>query len=299
MMIIGCGQKPKTEKDEDIQLEEVIAMSYDQKFDESQLLTDYKEIVSLVQNVHPTLYTDQVKLEASILKAEEAIHDQMTELEFFRAMAPIISSINCGHSWLSLSKESSDQLSLEGSFFPLSLKWIGSKAYVFKNQGAPEIPLASEIISINGKTSSEIRLEMFGYFTADGQNETHKDFMLNRVFNYYYKMVVDESAAFEVEYQSENSKVEKLTIKGLSNEELEGLYGTGWPEEEIPYKAEIKDAYAILTIKSFYMPQAFALDEYKAFLASFFKEIKEIFIFCTIIFGVKLWKCFSYGLYYL
>lgn len=295
MLLVGCNQAKDEVSDqaddqatdqvddqvkdsvfvEQINLNETLSMNYDQTFSEAQLREDFEEFVSIIEKVHPKLYTDQKVLASNIDSARGAIRDQMSELDFFRTIAPIVSSLNCGHSWLSLSKESESQLRLEGSFFPLSLKWIGNKAFVYDNQGAPSIPLSAEILSINGKSTDQIRAKLFDYFTADGENQTHKAYLMNIGFNYFYKTVVDDSASFEVAYQSSGTKTEGVMMNGISNSELERLYGAMWSEDTQTYSSEFQSDYAVLSIKSFYMPGALALEEYKSFLATFFKELKD------------------------
>jgi hypothetical protein len=60
-------------------------------------------------------------------------------------LAPLISILHCGHSNIRFSKEYEDYLIKEAKLFPLSIKIINGKAFVYKDIMIFGIPAGSEI----------------------------------------------------------------------------------------------------------------------------------------------------------
>lgn len=99
----------------------------------AQLLEDLDQFVAIIENNHPKLYTDISALESMIETSRLLIDKDMTELEFFRLLSPIVTKLDCGHTSLMLSPDTGDRLMDSEIMFPLYIHWIGTQAFVTQN----------------------------------------------------------------------------------------------------------------------------------------------------------------------
>ncbi|MFH2115935.1 MAG: hypothetical protein ABIJ86_15645, partial [Spirochaetota bacterium] len=133
-----------------------------------QLQEDFRELQKYIESYHPRLYADRAALSALLETHYALLRDGMTELEFLRLLAPIVSELNCGHSSIFLSHAYQDRLAVDGRYFPLLLRFFDGKARVTGNGLYPEIPLGAELLSINGVSMDATVARLFGNLSADG-----------------------------------------------------------------------------------------------------------------------------------
>ncbi len=245
-------------------------------YTKEELLSDFDQFKRIIESSHPKLYTDKDKLEALIEEKKNQIRDGMTELDFYRLLSPIATVLNCGHTNVSLSQATESTLFQEQVMFPLYLHWIGEKAYVTQNTLSDDLPIGAEILSINGKTMSEIKAILLDNFPADGENLSRKTFLLNHIFNYFYALIIEANSSFDVVYRpTPEGDTDTATLTGVSSSQFNDKIVSDWIDYEMPFKGEFENGYATLTFYSFYPEGKFTITDYNTFIDHFFTEIKE------------------------
>jgi len=241
----------------------------------AQLLEDFDQLVGIIQNNHPKLYTDIDALETMIEDSRLMIDKDMTELEFFRLLSPIVTKLDCGHTCLMLSPDTENRLMDSQIMFPLYIHWIGTQAYVTQNPFDATIPIGSELLSINGKPMTEIRDLLLANISADGTNVTRKEHFINNNFNYFYAANVDAASSYEISYrQGEGSASVTETVLGVSFDKFSANTQSDWLDSEPPFESRFEDSFAVLTFYSFYPQGAYTLSDYQAFIDEFFAKVK-------------------------
>lgn len=242
-------------------------------YSKTALQEDFEKLHDIIQTYHPKLYTNSARLSELLISQYALIEDGMTELEFLRVLAPIISALNCGHTSISLSEDYQDQLATEGKYFPLPLRFIQNHAYIVQNGMAKTIPLGSELLSINGISTEDIISTLFNQLTADGENETRKVMLLNGWFKYKYQNYMDDVGNFDIIYQEPGaSETKALRLEGATNAEL-NLVNTGtYIERPVPFSSEFCKEYAVLSMYSFYPEGQYSLSDFIGFIDEFFLQ---------------------------
>lgn len=246
---------------------------FQKTYSKAALQEDFNKLLDIIQTDHPKLYTDHAHLSELMISQNALIEDGMTELEFLRILAPIISALNCGHTSISLSEDYEKQLATEGKYFPLPLRFIQNHAYIVQNGMAKTIPLGSELLSINGISTQDIISTLFDYLTADGENETHKVMLLNGWFEYLYQNYLDDVGSFDIIYQEPGvSEPKALHLEGATNLELNSVNTETYIERLVPFASEFYKEYAVLSMYSFYPEGQYALSDYNGFINEFFLQ---------------------------
>jgi C-terminal processing protease CtpA/Prc len=245
----------------------------------AKLREDFEELQNIIDTLSPKLFTNKKELSALYKSQYKLIKNNMSELEFFRVISPIVAKLNCGHTSISFSEEYSKSLNKNGRYLPLNIKIINNKAYVYQNLSKAEIPTGAEILSINGKSIKNIISILLKNITADGTNTSKKYYIMNNWFKDQYYNFVDNSTLFKITYiDPSDNKTKDSSLAAASMEALNSLSKKLSPstnEDSIPYSSEFEQNYAVITIKSFGFYDSDGRNKFKAFIDGFFKELKE------------------------
>lgn len=136
----------------------------------------------------------------------------------------------------------------EKVFFPFPVKLIDNKTIInFKND---EIPLGSQIYSINGISINKIVRSFYKYYTTDGFNTSGKSIGINAAFSRYFEMEYGPKETFLVQY-SLPYQTEKLSknITGISSDERKENFKKrhSFPSDSLFYN-KIKNKYSFKVI---------------------------------------------------
>lgn len=125
----------------------------------------------------PGLYrfTSRAKVDRAFAEARKQVDRPMTSLEFYRVMAPAVASIRNGHTSISASADSYEELRTE-KLLPLSVRVIGGRAFVFRDFSGSTPSLAgTELIAINGRSTGDLLAQLSKSLSLDGVIPTSRD----------------------------------------------------------------------------------------------------------------------------
>lgn len=244
------------------------------KFQAKQLKEDFLIFRKVLEEAHPGLYryTDKKVLDADFDNAFKRLNGEMTEREFFPIVASIVSAIRCGHTQSIPSSEYMNYLKT----FPLNLRFIKGKAYVISSPDNAIMP-GSELLSINGKKMSDITRTLLAHLPADGDIETGKYRRLDRLFEFYYNLLIEQPDSFNVEYyDAAKRQKKKISVPPLI--ENEAKVRARFDDGKKPLRLEFlpESNAALLTINTFDDSTITkAGQDYRRFMEAAFQEIKE------------------------
>jgi len=125
----------------------------DYKHSIKSLQEDFGIFRGVLEESHAGIYWYRTKLEmdSHFRLAYLSLDHEMTELEYFRILAPLISKIGCGHTWVATSDVTQEKIWGEGKVLPMKFKFIEDKAYCIQNNSYDSISIqpGDEILSIN------------------------------------------------------------------------------------------------------------------------------------------------------
>ena len=269
----------------------IFAQSIDEPFSKERMKKDlvvFKEI-RLKANSGLYKYRTIEQIDSIYNWADQHIEKSSTYLDFYNIICRLTDYEGSCHNNTSLPKKYIKKLREENQgYFPYPIKWIDGKWLINYENG--EIPLGSEIISINGIPILEIIENLYKYYTTDGQNTTGKRIGIRTHFAKYFRFHYGQQEIFDVVFKSKYpNEVESKTLQSVGYKDYYNHFNSRHSkpfdqiyyadlEENKKYKFEqINSSTGILTIYTFAMGNETSQEHktYQAFLDNTFAEIKS------------------------
>ncbi len=249
-----------------------------------ELKYDLDFLIQTLEDVHPDLYryTPQEEIYKMKQDIEEDLSEPLTRLEFYRKVAPLVTRIGDGHTYITYPvEELNEYINGGGRLFPLDVRIIGERLFVVVDYTG-EIPPGAEILKINGFSISQLIEELTKY--VSGEKLSYRIESVNTNFRalLWFAYSWEE---FNITYLSPSGKALQKPIKGMTwNEltrkaqELQKEFAKEEKEEDskkiqYPYYSyasmpELKTG--VIDFRAFQDPEKFNL-----FLEETFRKIKE------------------------
>lgn len=178
------------------------------------------------------------------------INKPKTLLDFYKIILKITDFEGSLHNDTTLPDEFLNKFSSGNVFFPYPVKLIEDKLVInFQNS---EIPIGSQIYSINKIKTNKIIKDFNKYYTTDGYNISGKSIGINSSFAKYFEIEYGSKKKFAVEYSLPN-KTEKITktVAGVSNDSRKENFKKrhSLPIDSLQY-GKIKNKYSFQVISS-------------------------------------------------
>jgi len=164
-------------------------------------------------------YTPKDSVDMAFEDARDGIKDDMSTLEFFRIMAPLVGLSREDHTDIFLPKSLKSEIREKGKFFPFTVVYLDKKLFVLRNGSENDsLPPGTEITLINGEPVNSLALKLGRLFASDGYIKTVKysdlrGFSFSRYYFYNYGNV----DSFKVKTSTgETFDIAPLSIKEIS-----------------------------------------------------------------------------------
>jgi hypothetical protein len=243
----------------------------------SHLQEDFKQLQQIIETEHHKLFTDIEELHTIMKSQYILIEDGMEEHEFYRIIAPIITALNCGHTYMHVSDGLRQAMDEQGRFLPLVVKVIQNRVYVYKSLNLPAVSDGTEIISINGRPVRDIISVFLHNIPSDGANTSMKYFMMNKWFNIYYIIFIESPKTYKIIYMPMNgvNKQEAVLIPLVGEQYKNKMDEIFKGQDNEYYDGAFKKDYAVLNINSFNFYDTYNTKKFWEFLGAFFADIRE------------------------
>ena len=271
----------------------LFSQSIDDDFSIEKMKKDLEIFKNIGLKANSGLYKHRTKTQIDSIYnwAEKEIQYSKSFRDFYNILSKLSNFEGSCHNDISLpSKKWSNLITENEGYFPYPIKNIQGKWLL--NFETNDIPLGSEIITINGKKINEIVIELYKHYTTDGYNITGKRIGIDRHFSRYYRYNYGLKTDFEVIYKNSNkNEINKRTLKSVSLKEYyknsNNRYSKPFDELDYTNSDDLKEIYsykeiefetAILTINSFAIGENEDSPEHKNFvnfLDSTFLKIKN------------------------
>lgn len=195
------------------------AFNPNKKFPAAQLKEDYRLFQTILEQKHPSLYwySTEHQMDSAFDAGCLLLKDSMTEYEFRRVLALVVSNIQCGHTSVRASRSYQkyfDTLATKRSF-PLNIKtWNDSIVLTAPVKNTPL--LRGDIIdSINGVSSKQIIDTLLRFIPADGNNIVAKSQLLSGTsyFASLYTGVFGWPKTFHIAYKDSLGRARQTIIQ--------------------------------------------------------------------------------------
>ncbi|MGL4630154.1 MAG: S41 family peptidase, partial [Leadbetterella sp.] len=244
---------------------------------------DFKILRGVLEESHAGVYWYRTKAEIDTHfdAAYLSLDHEMTELEYLRIVAPLISKIGCGHTWIATSEATQEKIWEDGKVLPMKLKFVKDKAYCLQNNSHDSLSIQAgdEVLSINNYSIDSLIKLSNKFSPGDAFIETGKSILLGKVFNQFYTLYIGQPDKYLIKFRNRREDEKEIRMEALYLKEIELISVRRYPQKKatesngnINLQFLMSDSTALLRIKEF--------DDWK----SGRKKIK---------FKVQLVKCFQ------
>jgi len=232
-------------------------------FSAEQLKEDLAVLRTSLEEGHGGIYRYSTKAEMDSVfdRAEQAIVTPMTELEFYRLLAPVVAAVNDGHTGLSGSRELEASLRQQPILLPFKIAFNEGTAYLQRNYSdLTDITMGGKLIAVNGRPMDAVVSALFAVLSSDGRVETSKYRRLENtsLFGDVYGRVFGITTRFELTYRTpDGSTVPSLIVDGITAAELIRRHESRYPDiaraerDRRPVEFTYREGIPILTVRTF------------------------------------------------
>jgi hypothetical protein len=223
----------------------VFSTSFAQTFSVEQVQSDFKFLRRILEEAHPSLYwyTPKDSMDRAFEQVFQQLNRPLSEKEVFYLWAPLITKINCGHTYL-IHSQPFDAQKDDTFWLPFQSQIIGHQLFVKalgKNCSDTTLVRGTEILQVNDIPMARIIEVARQNCQADGYNQTFKDyflglFRLEETLNDYFGLKtpyrflikpplgeVRESTVFSKHIPQPNLPQPTLSKQEIQNREREAL----------------------------------------------------------------------------
>jgi hypothetical protein len=174
------------------------------KYSPETLRSDFDLMKEVLEKFHPSVYwyTPKDSMEKIFSFYRSAITDSMTEQQYgFKILAPVITSVRCGHTSFNYSKKYSKAMrGIKLPSFPLNLKVWSDSMMVIGNLNKKDsiIKRGMLVNNIDGYSVNDITSIMFRYLPTDGYAQNINYIRLSNSFPYYHRNIFGLKKTYKV-----------------------------------------------------------------------------------------------------
>ncbi|CAM4390299.1 S41 family peptidase [Zobellia nedashkovskayae] len=250
-----------------------------------EMLDDFKIFQSIYEKANAGLYKYQnkTKIDSVFLSNKKKINNNTTYREFYNILWNVIDYTGSCHNNLHYEETREEKLKKQNVFFPLPLKHLNDKLYT--NFKYKDIPVGSQIISVNDIPEKEFSKLISKYASTDGFNTTGKYAFIETSFlGYYIYYAFGEQKQFSIKYKIGASEVKEIQLPAVNIKTFKNNFNNRHLKK---YENRKSDDYSyryidslktgLLTVKTFSMggPDTLSHKKYVKFLDSVFMVIKH------------------------
>jgi Peptidase family S41 len=204
------------------------------RFEPAQLHEDFRIARRSLEEGHSGLYryTNKAELDRIFDETEESLDHSMDLYEFYRAMAPMIAAIKCGHTDLSMPADVEAELQ-RLPWFPFAIKVLDSKAYIFRDYAKGGMLAGKEIQAINGVPTAHIISTMLAAESQDGDGHASRQRNIGGHFGVNLITLLGLRAPYTVVLGGDGKKdLDLVQVAGLSRDDLNKMSKMLFPQDQ-------------------------------------------------------------------
>lgn len=239
------------------------------KMTPQQMKEDFAIYKRVLEETHPGLYryTPKEEIQEVMDSVASTLQESKSYYSFYTDLALISSKIKCAHSYVTPIQDIQKYILTSIKTVPFYLHAIGEKQYVLFNGSSNEkIKPGFELVSINGKSSDQIRDIIYKYAWSDADIESAKiSNMTGSYFWMMYYLFVDQSDQFTMQFKDLAGKKHEFQLpaqtpkssmafykKNPVNKEMLNLYRKNSSNKpfKLSFSKDIKKT-AVLSLNSF------------------------------------------------
>lgn len=222
------------------------------KYSVEELQEDFNYWRTVTQNNGTVIYLYNSKKETDhyLDSVYDCIKEPMTDIEFFRLLAPVQSIFKEVHTQITPSSAIRKSFMENQYLFPLNIEIINNKIYVKDNCSSnSKLNFNQEILSINKISIDSIINKCSLILPSEGYDNRHPLHWLNKSFFYYYYFVYGPSESYTLDLKSNDGTTQIETIQGISIKTFWSMMDRVNPDvNSLNVYSQVDDSLKIVTL---------------------------------------------------
>ena len=254
----------------------------DRIFPVKELQEDCAVLATTLREAHGNLYAhiDPSTFDKTAQRIKQIIDKPMTDIEFFRAVSPLVAAVHCGHTHIRPSRDFEAFYGNSMRVLPYILAVLQNRLIVTDEiTPSGNIVRGSEILSINGRPTQTLIDMILSNMSGDGTIQTQKLEKLEQNFSWYLGLYSGLREGFRLLIRTPDGECRIIEKNGIDISLFRRIRGRLSPSSQSPlveFKLKPDQRTALLRLKSFY---TVALKKtgirYKKYFRSLFRLIQE------------------------
>lgn len=218
----------------------------------AQLQEDFERLRFTLDraNPHTYRYASRVDMDALFSRVRTRLDRPMTDLAFFREIAPLVGAVRDSHTRVQLPASLQRYFASNGrTVFPLDIRYVLGQPLVEADlRENPSVPAGAILMSIDGRPMAEITSTLSAQIPVDGFAARSQLQRLGRSFWYLYGTAYGPASQYHVVTRDpRNGRVATHLLEGIPPQRLAGREARGRSAQ--PQRLEIgRDGIAVLTL---------------------------------------------------
>ncbi len=241
------------------------------QFSAKELREDFNVLRLSLEEGHPAIYryTKREKMDHLFDSTNNLLSKSMTESEFYRTIQPVLANIRCGHTLCKLSTDHYKFIEHRDYFFPIRTALVNDTLIATQSLNDGSVSSGDIILSINGKSVSDILGVFRSSIEGDGYIKTYKDNIVGRHFAELYYRHFGEVDVFHVRTKGIKDAISDNKVSAISLAQLD----SGGTDHRITNEYKIlKPGVAHLKVFSFADSPGF---RFKDWIKTSFSDISQ------------------------
>lgn len=181
-----------------------------------QMQQDFNYLRKILTETHPALYRYSSKdfMTCKMDSLYSLLSKPMKFYDFYLALSDLIANVRCAHTYLTPTKKFESFYLKQIKTFPLMIFFKEGKYFVTVNGSqVTSVKPGDELLSINGRSVKDIRIQMQKFLWADGYNEMGKSKAMDEsYFPLFYYLLVERPSEFNLALRNEQGKEYRITL---------------------------------------------------------------------------------------
>ena len=218
-----------------------------------QLRSDFTLLKEALKNLHAGLYRYQTKekFERLMDSCTALLAGPLTLMQFGKIVMQTISAIEDGHTGTNLPPLLMAYYNDHEIVFPFNPYLTAGKAYV-PCDGIAELPVGTEIVSIDNLPISQIIHRLYAYLPSDGSITTKKKSVLNDgAFPLLYHVAFGSKNSFKVQYLDLQQQLQTVQVSAIPMKDIHCYLRKRSAGKQLLQLDRVAPEIALMTIKTF------------------------------------------------
>lgn len=235
-----------------------------------KLRADFVQMRRILEETHPALYdyTGKGQLDSIFQNCYARLDNTLDFNTFYSILSEAVSKVGCGHTSLWVPSEFWNVA--PERLFPVKLHWTKPNLWVEGWYGEQQdMPLGSEILTINGDPVRDVIRRLQWLTSADGFNQAYRSSMVEKHFSMKYALHFGFPEAFRVQFRPPGQdRTAECLLRPVSMETIDGETRGG---DELSFRELEGGKVALMTIGTFaYYDQ---VEMFQSFIDSAFQAM--------------------------